>query len=184
MTWHGSHKTAPPELASFRTLAWRRRLLLAAVAVSGTAAYSASFRTLPPAREMALSAAADAVGAAAAVSWLVFGCLLLIAHQRPAPLAWADACLRAMAAGVAVLACGAALNVCAAPRARAGLILLPVAHGLVLAAANVVMAVVFCREARRLGVRPPAALLTWAVGLDGVFALVLLSFYRNGVFVP
>jgi len=195
MTWCGSHKTRPLRLTS----AWPQRLLLGVVAVAGTVAYSASFRTVPTDPGDAASAAAAsaawlapagaAVGAAAGVSWLAFGAtLLLITGGRPSPLKWADACLRTMAAGIAVLTFGTAFNLGVAPlwHGPQGLplgLLLGV-HLVLLANGNAVMGVAFFREARRLGLGPAAAVAAWACGLNGVFALILMFLYRTGAFEP
>lgn len=191
MTWCGSHKTRPLRLAS----AWPQRLLLGVVAVAGTVAYSASFRTVPTVPGDAASAAwlapaGAAVGAAAGASWLAFGAtLLLITGGRPSPLKWADACLRTMAAGIAVLTFGTAFNLGVAPLLWHGPHGLPLGlllgvHLVLLGNGNAVMGVAFFREARRLGLGPAAAVAAWACGLNGVFALILMFLYRTGAFEP
>jgi hypothetical protein len=176
--------------------AWPQRLLLGVVAVAGTVAYSASFRTVPTTGARWLAPAGLAVGAAAGVSWLAFGAvLLLLTGGRPSVLKWADACLRTMAAGIAVLTFGTAFNLGVAPlwQASAGhasagapsgppLGLLLGVHLVLLANGNVVMGVAFFREARRLGLGPAAAVAAWACVLNGVFALILMSLYRTGAF--
>src|SRR3954469_14938657 len=162
MTWCGSHKARPLRLPG----AWPQRLLLGVVAVAGTVAYSASFRTVPTADAAWLAPAGAAVGAAAGVSWLAFGAvLLLLTGGRPSVLKWADACLRTMAAGIAVLTFGTAFNLGVAPLWHASvgappgppLGLLLGVHLVLLANGNVVMGVAFFREARRLGLGTAAA---------------------------
>ena len=103
-----------------RRRAWVGRVLLGVLAVAGTIAYALSFRTVPTAAAW-LPPAGAAVGAAAGVSWLAFGAvLMLFTRGRPAPLEWADACLRTMAAGIAVLTVGTAFNLGVSPlRGRA-----------------------------------------------------------------
>ena len=170
---------------------WTGRLLLGAVAVVGTVAYAMSFRTFPtealptgnnPAGAW-LAPAGAAVGIAAGLSWLFFGAVLLgITGGRPSVLAWADACLRTMAAGIGVLVAAASFNVCVAA-------LWPLPEGFVLCVnlvllvnANALMGAVFYRQARRLGLGPVAAVTAWMAALNGAFALLLMSLYRTGAF--
>jgi hypothetical protein len=165
--------------------AWPQRLLLAAFAVAGTVAYSASFRTVPTPGAAWLAPAGAAVGAAAGVSWLAFGAaLLLLTGGRPSPLKWADACLRTMAAGIAVLTFGTALNLGVAPLWRPPVGLLLGVQLVLLGGGDVLMGVAFCRETRRLGLGPAAAVAAWVCVLNGVFALILMSLFRTGAFEP
>ena len=171
---------------------WPARLLLAAVAVAGTVAYALSFRTLPDGAGAGaephfagawLAPAGAAVGVAAGLSWLFFGAVLLaLTGGKPSPLAWADACLRTMAAGIAVLVVASAFNLCAAAA-------WPLPHGLVvgtnlvlLVNANVLMGVTFFRQARRLGLGPGATVTAWVAALNGAFALLLMALYGSGAF--
>jgi hypothetical protein len=181
MMWRGSDNAA----RRCRPSAWPVRVLLGVVAVAGTVAYAASFRTVSTEAGAWLAPAGAAVGAAAGVSWLAFGAvLLLVTHGRPSPLKWADACLRTMAAGIAVLTFGTAFNLGVAPTWRPPVGLLSGVHLVLLANANAVMGVAFFREARRLGLGPAAAVTAWACALNGVFALILMSLYRTGAFEP
>ena len=168
--------------------AWPARLLLAAVAVVGTVAYAMSFRTLPggPATDSAgpwLAPAGAAVGVAAGVSWVFFGAVLLtLTGGKPSPMAWADACLCTMAAGIGVLVVAAAFNVCvAAPwPLPAGLVL--GVNLVLLVNANALMGAVFYRQARRLGLGPVASVTAWMAALNGAFVLLLTGLYRTGAF--
>jgi hypothetical protein len=163
-----------------RRRAWVGRVLLGVLAVAGTIAYALSFRTVPTAAAW-LPPAGAAVGAAAGVSWLAFGAvLMLFTRGRPAPLEWADACLRTMAAGIAVLTVGTAFNLGVSPLRGIPLGLLLGVHAALLVIGNVVMGVMFSREARRLGLGPAVAIAAWTCALDGVFALILMALYRTG----
>ena len=163
---------------------WPTRVLLVLIAFGGTLAYAASFRALPHADLLAWPAAC--VGLAAAVSWPLFGAaLLLVTGARPSTFDWADACLRAMAAGVVVLALAATLNLNvpllgAAPPIR----WLAAGHLVLLAAANAVMLAVFVGEARALGLKAATAVTLWMLVLNGTFCTILLLLYRIGVMCP
>jgi hypothetical protein len=110
--------------------------------------------------------------------------LLLVTGGRPSPLKWADACLRTMAAGIAVLSVGTVFNLGVAPLWRPPTGLLLGVHLVLLVNGNVVMGVAFYREARRLGLGPAAAVTAWTCALNGAFALILMSLYMNGAFEP
>ena len=163
---------------------WPERVLLALLAFAGTLAYAASFRALP--RADALGRPAACVALAAAVSWPLFGAaLLLVSRARPAPLHWADACLRTMAAGVVVLALAATLNLdLPLLGAVPGVPWLAAMHLTLLAGANAVMLAVFLGEARRLGLRAVTAAALWMLVLNGTFCVTLLFLYRIGVMYP
>ena len=160
---------------------WPGRVLLAGIALGGTLAYAASFQALPDSAALARPAAAVAL--AAAVSWPLFGAaLLLLTRARPSPFAWADACLRTMAAGIVVLALAATINLNvpllgATPPAR----WLAAGHAALLAVANALMLAAFVREARRLGLKPATAAGLWMLALNGTFCTTLLFLYRIGV---
>lgn len=159
---------------------WPRRLMLGATALGGTVAYAVSFRALPGAGR--LVGAGAAVGLAAGLSWGTFGgALLLVTGRGASALDWADACLRTMAAGIAVLALAAALNVaCGVAGIDAGP---PIAgaHAAILLAANGVMCLTFARRAQLLGLSRGTALGLWMLVLNGTFALILMFLYGTGV---
>ena len=178
---YSDNRTAPEQRSD-----WRTRVLLTLLAVGVTFAYAASFQLLPAGRTLPQSVAETAacVGIAAGVAWPIFGAvLLLVTGGEPSALHWADACLRAMAAGLVVLALAAAINlgvrfvgVPAELRPR-----LPEFHAALLVAANALMCGVFVTDARRLGVPPAAALSLWMIALNGTFVAILSVLYRNGV---
>lgn len=164
---------------------WRTRVLLMLLAAGGTLAYAASFQGLAGrALPQHVAHTAACVGIAAGLAWPVFGAaLLLVTGGRPSALHWADACLRAMAAGLVVLGFAAVINldvrlvgVPAAIRRW-----LPAFHAALLVAANALMCGVFVGEARRLHVPPLAAMTLWMLALNGTFAAILFVLYRNGV---
>ena len=177
---HSHNRIAPG-----RRSLWRTRVLLALLAAGGTFAYAASFRGLSGgAAPQSLAHAAACVGVAAALAWPVFGAaLLLVTGGRPPALHWADACLRAMAAGIVVLAFAAAVNLAAQAAGVPAAVgrRLPAVHAALLVAANALMCGVFVADARRLGVPPAAALSLWVLALNGAFAAILFALYRNGV---
>ena len=152
------------------------RAALAAVALFGTAAYAGSFRL--DGVDPRLAAAAMAVGWAAGVSWLVFeATLLVLTAARPSVVAWVDVCLRAMGAGMPLLGAAALVNGLAWA-VRSSPQPIPVAsqwamHGGLLVASNVLMATVFLRCARPLGLSLATAAAAWVLGLNGAFALFL-----------
>jgi hypothetical protein len=154
--------------------------MLGATALGGTLGYAASFRALPDADW--LPRAGAGVGLAAGISWLTFGGVLLVATgARPSTTAWADACLRTMAAGIAVLALAAALNVACGFAGMDEGPLLAAAHAVLLGIANGVMCLTFVRRAHFLGLSRGTALGLWMLVLNGTFALILMFLYGTGV---
>lgn len=165
------------------SLTWPRRLACAAYAFAATAVYAGSFFLLPEPGRFARPAAA--VGLAAAVSWPGFGAALLaVSRVRPSVLAWADVCLRTMIVGNTVLL----LSVLANGTATWQKVDVTVGyswellHSGVLAAANLSMAAVFARGARRLGMSVPVSLAMWFGVLGGLFALTLVLFRNGGMY--
>jgi hypothetical protein len=164
---------------------WLTRCALALFAFAGTAAYAASFRFAGagPGGGVATGAGdlAAAVGVAAALSWPVFGVALLrLTRARPSACAWADACLRTMTCGVAVLCAAAVANVAVAATGTS----VPVraflgTHAALLLAGNALMGVVFVRQAARLEMKAGAAAAVWALALDAPFAAVLALFVAS-----
>ena len=164
---------------------WPVRVLLAGIAIGGTLAYAASFRALPHREGMA--AAGVSIGLAAAMAWPAFGAvLLLVTGARPSAIECADACLRTMAAGMAVLSVAAVLNLTARllDSGVDALPLLAAAHVVLLACANGVMLWMFVGEARGLGLAAATAVTLWMLVLNGTFAAVLMLLYRIGVMEP
>jgi hypothetical protein len=161
-----------------RGLAIFHRLACALVATVGTLAYASSFARI--ATPDPLFPLASAVGLAAAVSWFVFGAVLLIVTgARPSITAWVDVCLRTMAIGMVILSIGTAANIFFAQLPLAALLVIQLAA---LGASNVVMCTVFVARARRLGLPPAAAVTFWLVGLNATFAAILFALLRLGVF--
>lgn len=152
---------------------WPHRVLLCGIAFAGSAVYAWSFAGVPE-REQWLPVA-GAIGFAAGVSWVLFGILILtVARCRPSVMAWADACLITMAAGITVKMATVVANTISPPSA--------VFHLAVLMAANLTMAFVFIRRAQRLGVRPLLAAALWFGALNGLFALVIFGLRAAGWF--
>src|SRR5437867_1666888 len=86
-----------------------RRVLLVAVAFGGSAIYALSFALAYD--SSTVTAMACLVGLAAGTSWIIFGLVLLgTTHCRPTVLAWADACLVTMGAGIATKSASIVLN--------------------------------------------------------------------------
>ncbi|MBI1849728.1 MAG: hypothetical protein HYR85_05240 [Planctomycetes bacterium] len=116
-------------------------------------------------------------GLVAGVSWLVLGVAIVVKTGRvPSEVAWAEACLRTLAFGVAVLVAGFSTTVFV--RAVVGP---PSANGIALAsvlASFAVMRRTLVAKARRLGLGSWATIGTWFVALAGTSsALVLLVRY-------
>jgi hypothetical protein len=164
---------------------WPMRVLLAGIAVGGTLAYAASFRALPQPERIA--PAGVSIGLAAGMAWPALGSVLLfVTGARPSPIGWADACLRTMTAGMAVLSAAAVLNLTARLIGSGvdALPLLAAAHVVLLACANGVMLWTFVGEARRLGLSAAAAITLWMLVLNGTFAAILLFLYWIGAMEP
>ena len=160
-----------------------KRLLLGGFAFVGTALYAASFALIR--ENIHLLPIAAAVGAAAGVSWIVFGItLLIVTKRRPSTMHWADACLVTMATGNLILLVSALANTIifafvSKEEPVAGT-LIPL-HAAVLIAADVIMGSIFIRRAVDLGLGRWAAALMWVFALNGFFALILLLLYKAGV---
>lgn len=155
------------------TLNWPHRLLLTCVAFAGSAIYAGSFAPVPQ-REQWMPVASG-VGIAAGVSWVLFGLLLLaVTRCQPSVLAWADACLVTMAAGIAVKMTTVAANFISPPGAWF--------HIVVLLIANLTMATIFIWRAQRLAMRPLLAAGLWFGALNGCFVVVMLALRAGGWF--
>jgi hypothetical protein len=156
-----------------------RRVLLAALAIGGTALYAVSFRHSVVGGEWFPLAAA--VGIAAGGAWVVLGGLLLVATRgrRATVAACADLCLEVMGLGMIPLLTGAFANVTAFVRGRAvsaaidaNLVLF--VHAALLTIAAVLMGAAFASAAPvRLGIARRRAMLLWVLGLNGAFAALL-----------
>jgi hypothetical protein len=161
------------ETSAGKRLNWPCRLLLVGFAFGGSAIYAWSFSGVPQ-REQWLPVA-GAIGIAAGVSWVFFGLLLLgVTRCRPAVMAWADACLVTMAAGMTIKMTTVITNLLAPPGAWF--------HLAVLLTANLVMAFVFVRQAQRLGLGLWSALGLWFGALNGLFAVVMVGLPAIGWF--
>ncbi|MGC3957882.1 MAG: hypothetical protein QM813_08030 [Verrucomicrobiota bacterium] len=159
--------------ATNTTLNWPYRLLLAGVAFGGSALYAWSFAHVPQ-REQWLPIA-SAIGIAAGISWVLFGLLLLaVTRTRPSMLAWVDACLLTMAAGMTIKMTAVTANLILPPGASF--------HLAVLLTANLAMAGVFIWRAHQLAMRPLLAAALWFGALNGIFAIVLFGLRANGWF--
>jgi hypothetical protein len=162
----------------------RTRLLLGAVAVLGTLAYSLSF--LPAAGGRFVGPGA-AIGVAAGVSWFVLGAAVLwMSRGRPSIGAWADACLATMAVGIGLLSAGTILNLAAwgVPAVGSAPEALAAAHLAILLASNIAMGATFVRRAGRLGLSAVCGTGAWVLALDGTFAIILLCLARYGGLIP
>lgn len=154
-------------------LNWPYRLLLTGVAFAGSAIYAWSFAHVAQ-REQWLPVA-SAIGIAAGVSWVLFGLLLLaVTRAKPSMLAWADACLVTMTAGMTIKTTTVVANIISPPGASF--------HLAVLLTANLVMAGVFIWRAKRLAVRPLLAAGLWFGTLNGIFAVVMFGLHAAGWF--
>jgi hypothetical protein len=156
---------------------WPARTLFGLIAFAGTAVYAASFGTFEQSERVLLIA--RSVGVSSGISWVAFGIVLLGATRcRPSVLAWADACLRAQVAGIAVLMTSVLLNLISL---ASGSFLLPTGgafrtvHVGIILIADVLMATLFVRHARRLGMKPMVALVLWVFILNGFFILFLIA---------
>lgn len=155
------------------TLTWPHRLVLTGAAFGGSTFYAWSFANVPQREEWL--PVASAVGIAAGVSWILFGLLLLTITQRqPSVLAWADACLITMAAGMTIKMATVVANIISPPGASF--------HLVVLLTANLTMAGVFIWRANRLAMRPWLAATLWFGALNGIFAIVMFGLHAVGWF--
>lgn len=152
------------------SLSWAARILFGCIAIVGTVVYATSFGAslLPLARR---------VGIASGISWIAFGAVLLAATRcRPSILAWADACLVAQAAGISVLMMSVLVNLIArASDAPPSETAFRAIHGAIILSADVLMACLFARRARRLGMSLKAALALWTLALNGFFLLLFAA---------
>jgi hypothetical protein len=149
----------------------RMALVVSALAVTAlyadSFAWSDSIATLWP--------WAQRVGVASGLSWPVFGAIVLFSAPRVPRSAWFDACLVVMHGGLAVLACCLAANtIVAASGVNVATTTLALFHAVVVLSANVVMARMFVRRARRLGILTVQALAMWCGGLNAVFVAWML----------
>jgi hypothetical protein len=158
-------------------LSWGARILFGLIAFVGTVVYAASFGIFEQSEN--ILQAAKSIGVSSGLSWIGFGAVLLGATRfRPSILAWADACLRAQAAGIAVLMASVLVNLMSL---AGGSALSPsgtdfkAVHAVILIAADVLMAVLFARRATRLGMRFSLALALWIFVLNGLFILFLIA---------
>ncbi|MCI0486664.1 MAG: hypothetical protein L0229_08700 [Blastocatellia bacterium] len=165
-----------------KSLSWTGRFLFGMVAIAGTVIYAASFALIEESAK--LVPVARAIGIASGVSWPVFGViLLLVTRCRPRVLAWADACLITMIAGITVLMLSALSNVAAfVIKAIESAGASTTIHTAILIAADLLMAVVFVRHARMLGLGRALAVTLWVVALNGIFAALLILLSRSGDF--
>lgn len=156
-------------------LSWAARVLFGCIAFAGTAVYATSFGVFD--RSERLLPLARSVGIASGISWIVFGAVLLAATRcRPSVLAWADACLMAQAAGISVLMASVIVNLIArASDAASTENTFKLIHAAIILAADVLMAWLFVRRARRLGMSLKMALALWVLILNGFFLLFLIA---------
>ncbi|MEW6207466.1 MAG: hypothetical protein AB1631_03810 [Acidobacteriota bacterium] len=157
------------------SLSWAARVLFGCIAIAGTAVYAASFGVFD--RSEKLLPLARSIGIASGISWIAFGAVLLAATRcRPSILAWADACLVAQAAGIGVLMASVLVNLAArASDAAPTENVFRMIHGAIILAADVLMAWLFVRRARRLGMSLKMALALWVLALNGFFLLLLIA---------
>ena len=162
------------------SLSWTGRLLFGTAAIAGTCIYAASFALIEEGAKLA--SVATAIGIASGISWPGFGVILLfVTRCRPRILAWADACLITMIAGIVVLMLSALLNMSAfAIKASEAAGALTMIHIAILIAADLLMALVFIYLARRLGLSRLLAATLWVVALNGIFAGLLFLLSRSG----
>lgn len=165
-----------------KSLTWTNRILLGVLAFAGTAVYAASFALL--AGREAVLPLATAIAIAAGASWPVLGLSLLAATRlRPGILEWADVCLVTMSFGIAGLMAGVLWNLTAwlaemSTGSATGLFFY--FHLAILVAADVLMAAIFMRRARALGLNAMTALMLWVLALNGTFVLVIFLLRRLG----
>jgi hypothetical protein len=178
----GTSVSVPPALAR------SARVLLALIALGGATVHAASYRLVDAAAPLAPLAVG--VGIAALTAWIGFGFLVLTAAEmRPrryrgiTVLHWADACLVALAAGVAVKMVGVAVNILIAGvgGGRADLALIAPIQLVILVATDVTIGVVFARFAGRLGMPMRTAATLWIVGFNGILVAVLGALAYGGV---
>lgn len=161
-------------------LSWPARFLLAFISFAGTAVYAGSF-ALAGYREK-LMPVAVAVGIASAISWPVFGLvLLMVTRSRPSILAWVDTCLVAQNIGIAVLMLSALVNlIFYASGASVSDYTSTFVHTIILLAADTVMAAIFVRRASRIALSRAKALALWIIVLNGIFVLLLALMWPTG----
>ena len=151
----------------------RARLALSAVAV--LAMYVLSFELLRALRWQGILALGVLV--AAALAWLLVAPLLLaVTRGHASPAAWLDACLRTAATGRSVLVAAVILNVGAVAFALPRRVIVesfPLAHGAILLAADIAMALTFVGQARGLGLPAARAAALWTLGFNGILTLSL-----------
>lgn len=145
---------------------WQLRGILAGVAILGAIIYSLLLHWRGTGW---IAANASSIQISAAVSWVLFGGLLLaVTRGMPTIFAWVDACLMTMTVGMGVLMV-----------APLGVLLVgdsfgTEAHLGVLILANLAMAGVFIARASRLKLDFLRAAGLWFGVMNGVFGLILL----------
>jgi hypothetical protein len=160
------------------------RLALGALSIAGTILYVASFALCDSRHTLAPLAAA--VGVAAGLAWVVFGLLIRLAAGARAVATWVDVCLRTQAVGTVVLVLAATANATFFARAD-GLGSKPmfpvfvVVHAGLLLLADVLMGAHFVTAAQARGLSWPRALAAWVLGLNGIFAIVLVLLVNGRV---
>jgi hypothetical protein len=151
------------------TLRPTSRILLGLLACVGTVGFVLSFRlSQQQAQWLPLIVI---LGAAAGLSWLVFGPVLVMATRgRASILSWMDACLITMTLGIAIKTCGILLNLIAS----AGHVSIAIhIHLAILLLADLAMGALFCRQALARGVKPVPAIALWLT-LNAIFASFIL----------
>lgn len=173
-------KIVTSEAVIAELLSWPARFLLGFISFVGTAVYAASF-ALIEFRER-LMPLAVAVGIASAISWIVFGAVLLVVtRSRPSLLAWVDTCLVTQNMGIAVLMLSALVNlIFYATGASLSDSASALVHTIILISADIVMAIVFVRRAVRIALSRATALALWIVVINGVFALLVALMWPTG----
>ncbi|MGV3773137.1 MAG: hypothetical protein ACO1QB_09570 [Verrucomicrobiales bacterium] len=141
-----------------------------------TALYNLSFTAVATAGAITISA--FHIGIAAALSWCFFGVLLHWAGRLPIGTIFL-LCLDVMFRGNLVLLLSVVLNLCA-PFLQISAISLVIWHSIILLAANLVMALRFCRLIAQAGLGLRKGILYWMAGQNGIFAVVLVLLIQYG----
>jgi hypothetical protein len=151
-----------------------RRIALGIAAFLGTAIYVASVMRL---ENDELSRFALRLGLSAAISWVIFGGILCLVVRRVRPIEWADVCLGAMGIGVLLLIACAAMNLGLTPHLQPPGKIEEARQFQVIGlfCADVSMGAWFVTRSARKGIPASTALWAWVFGLNGVFALLMIS---------
>ena len=154
-------------------VAMNRRILWGLISILGTAFYVLSFNVIH--KNIDFTFPANKIGMASAISWIIFGMVLLIVTKSiPSIKAWVDICLSTMAVGIAILMTGVIFNfIIFLSNSLINFQTFLLIHLVILITSDLSMGKIFIKESEPLGLNPSKAILLWISCLNGIFFSIL-----------